>query len=140
MSEAELRVGIMPQAFSAVDMASFNRGWSVDAYNDDPQHWGAGIWLDERCVAYIYVSDVVGESELLRIACLPEQRGRGLAAQLMQRYLAEVRVSQYFLEVSHVNAAAIRLYEGFGFRQVGQRKDYYAAGEHALLMQREGVV
>ncbi len=38
------------------------------------------------------------------------------------------------LEVSSENSAALRLYEGLGYRIVGRRPNYYNDGSGALLM------
>lgn len=131
-----LRIGIEGEAFAAVDGMCFPRGWAVNAYQADDIHWGAGIYVKEQCVAYLYASLIVGESELLRIACLPEHRGCGHAITLMDAYLAEVPAERYFLEVSHVNHPAIKLYRRYGYQQIGQRDHYYGQDEHALLLQR----
>lgn len=131
-----LRLSIDGQAFAAVDSACFARGWAMHAYQADDIHWGAGVYVEEQCVAYLYASLIAGESELLRIACLPEHRGCGHAITLMDAYLAEVPGERYFLEVSHTNHAAIGLYRRYGYLQIGQRDHYYGPGDHALLMQR----
>jgi ribosomal-protein-alanine N-acetyltransferase len=39
-----------------------------------------------------------------------------------------------FLEVAKLNEAAIHLYAAEGFKKVSLRRDYYAPGEHALVM------
>jgi ribosomal-protein-alanine N-acetyltransferase len=41
------------------------------------------------------------------------------------------------LEVRADNIAAISLYESFGFVINGRRRDYYGAGQDAVLMQRD---
>jgi ribosomal protein S18 acetylase RimI-like enzyme len=55
-------------------------------------------------------------------------RGRGLGRALLTEVLAVARgrgVESVFLEVRESNAAALGLYRGFGFQEVGQRRGYY---------------
>ncbi len=50
----------------------------------------------------------------------------------------ESGIKKIFLEVRESNIPAISLYNGFGFKQVGMRKDYYEKPvENALLMLKE---
>ncbi len=39
-----------------------------------------------------------------------------------------------YLEVEHGNAAALNLYERFGFRRIGHLADYYGPGKDAVHM------
>lgn len=88
---------------------------------------------EDRVVGYmvVWVTDVV---EVIDIAIAPELRGRRLAERLLARAL---RLGPtVLLEVRASNAAAMRLYERFGFARVGLRRGYYADGEDAVLMSR----
>jgi ribosomal-protein-alanine N-acetyltransferase len=54
----------------------------------------------------------------------------------MQRAL-ELKAGECFLEVRASNLAAYRLYERYGFNEIGRRRDYYPAPggrEDALVM------
>ncbi|MCL1822813.1 MAG: ribosomal protein S18-alanine N-acetyltransferase [Oscillospiraceae bacterium] len=64
------------------------------------------------------------ESELYRIAVLPEYRRQGFAKELLLRFIEKCG-GDVFLETRSRNAAAIRLYESAGFKQIGLRKNYY---------------
>ncbi|MCL2693837.1 MAG: ribosomal protein S18-alanine N-acetyltransferase [Oscillospiraceae bacterium] len=64
------------------------------------------------------------ESELYRIAVLPEHRGKGLAKELLMRFMQKCD-SDIFLEVRSENAAAIALYKSAGFTEAARRKNYY---------------
>lgn len=66
--------------------------------------------------------------ELHQIAVSSGEKRRGVATKLLRFLLQsgrERRIESIHLEVRQSNAAAIRLYEKFGFRKSGQRKDYY---------------
>ena len=41
------------------------------------------------------------------------------------------------LEVNQINQVARNLYDKYGFKQVGRRKNYYANGEDAILMTKK---
>ncbi|MFH1019338.1 MAG: ribosomal protein S18-alanine N-acetyltransferase [Pseudomonadota bacterium] len=81
-----------------------------------------------------------GEAELLKIAVGRQSRRQGIAAQLVAHtlgFLAEQGVGRCFLELRAANLAALALYERFGFRRVGLRKNYYASPpEDAILMEK----
>jgi ribosomal protein S18 acetylase RimI-like enzyme len=64
------------------------------------------------------------EREILNLAVDPAERRRGVASRLLEGVLAHAE-SSWFLEVRASNLAAIRLYEGLGFRPMGMRKKYY---------------
>lgn len=84
-----------------------------------------------------------GEEELLLIAVRPENRGQGIGAALLERFILEARsrgANRLFLEMREGNPAA-RLYRRYGFEQVGRRRNYYHSGRHppidALTFARE---
>lgn len=72
------------------------------------------------------------EAELLTIVTAPEARGHGIATGLLAQILdraAAAGAQTCFLEVAADNAPALRLYAGFGFRQVGLRPRYYRSSD-----------
>jgi ribosomal-protein-alanine N-acetyltransferase len=97
--------------------------------------------IDGTVVGYAIVLSVEDEAEILKLAVLPEMRGRGIAQVLNARCMAELRdlgCKQLYLEVRRSNVAAISLYKRFGFKEVGVRKSYYTSPvEDAILMRRE---
>jgi len=81
------------------------------------------------------------EAEILSIAVAEETRRQGVASSLMEAAIAacqEKLISCIYLEVAEGNAAALRLYEKFGFLGIAHRKNYYqgarAAPETAFIM------
>jgi ribosomal-protein-alanine acetyltransferase len=78
-----------------------------------------------------------GESEVLSLVVDPAVRRRGVASRLMRSVL-DGAPGAWFLEVRESNAAAITLYDKFGFREIGRRPNYYHdTGETAVVMRRE---
>ena len=126
-----------PEAFAQLDAEVFERGWQAGAFSEEQGRWYWSFWEGDVCAAYLVASEVCGEAELWRIAVGPSFRRKGLAARLVkllqERCQAE-RVTRLFLEVSCHNHPAIKLYQRFDFQESGRRRNYYGAGEDALLM------
>jgi ribosomal-protein-alanine N-acetyltransferase len=89
-------------------------------------------------VATLAVRD---EVHLLNLAVHPTRRRRGYGRRLMDHLLGFARAHRCHyltLEVRRSNAAAIALYEEYGFRSVGVRPRYYQdSREDALVMALE---
>ena len=84
---------------------------------------------------------VLDEAQVMNIAVLPKERGRGIGTRIVEAMILEAKalgLTFMSLEVRASNRAAIRLYEKFGFAAVGERKNYYRDnGETAVLMEKE---
>tara|TARA_B110000438_G_C15801230_1_gene645262 strand:+ start:1571 stop:2032 length:462 start_codon:yes stop_codon:yes gene_type:complete len=83
------------------------------------------------------------EAHLLNIGVCEVMRRKGLGSNLLEKiiFASEAMGSnKIFLEVRASNAAAIKLYLDFGFKEIGLRKDYYRlpeGREDALLMSKQ---
>ena len=130
---------------AALERVCFSRPWSRNMLAEE---------LENQCAAFLTALNaatgkVVGYAGLLvaadegyitNVAVFPEQRRRGIAGQLLQVFLnfAEANHLAFLtLEVRPSNAAAIALYQGFGFQEAGRRKNYYdLPKEDALILTR----
>ncbi len=110
-----------------------------------PHPWKKKFLVSELSnnLAYFYVSEekqtkeiagyiifwIIEETlELHDIGVKGTFRKRGVGRRLMEKMLeraAQRGVEEMFLEVRRSNKNAIRFYEAFGFKQVGERKNYY---------------
>ena len=94
----------------------------------------------DTLLGYYVAMQGVQEAHLLNITVRPQSQGRGLGLQLLEHLMQRARqlgAGECFLEVRASNQSAYRLYERYGFNEVGRRRDYYpAAGgrEDALVM------
>lgn len=131
----------LPQVVS-VERRAFPTPWSLAMFVLELSKPG-GVCLaavrDGRLVGYCICSryDVVWH--LMNIAVDPSHRREGLATALLGELLHRIGDEQarVTLEVRPSNAAAIDLYERFGFRAAGLRRRYYQDnGEDALIMWR----
>lgn len=78
--------------------------------------------------AYAVMSMAVGEAHILNLAVDPLLRRQGLARFLLSHLIQVARAAHttvMLLEVRRSNKAAIQLYHGFGFQQIGTRRNYY---------------
>ena len=90
-------------------------------------------------IGYLAATVIPPEGEILRVGVLPAMRGRGIGKKLLSDYFSsEMQTKVCFLEVREHNEAAIALYRGAGFAEVGRRKKYYTCPtEDALVMKWE---
>jgi [ribosomal protein S18]-alanine N-acetyltransferase len=90
-----------------------------------------------QVVAFAGMQLQMDEAHITTLAVDPSQRRRKLATRLLVVLLREARkrgARAATLEVRVHNAAAQRLYAGFGFRPVGVRPRYYEGQVDALIM------
>ena len=89
---------------------------------------------------YIILSQVLDEAHLLNLCVSLKYQGFGLGRELTARGIKEVvkrGARKMFLEVRRSNMRAIRLYESFGFSEIGIRTNYYQGSylsEDAVVM------
>ncbi len=90
---------------------------------------------------YICFWHVADEIQILNVVVHNNFRREGIARELMAQAIRtgrEKRAACVNLEVRKSNFPAIRLYEGLGFKTVGERPNYYGEpGEPAVLMELE---
>jgi ribosomal-protein-alanine N-acetyltransferase len=120
---ARLHAASFSIAWDRADFEAFlNAGETVAHGAIDP--------ADEGLVGLVMSRVAADEAEVLTLAVDPAHRRRGIARRLLIAHiecLAEAGAARLFLEVGTENVAARQLYAGFGFAQVGERKDYYRA-------------
>jgi ribosomal protein S18 acetylase RimI-like enzyme len=80
------------------------------------------------------------EAEILTFAVRPAARRTGMGRALLETgmvLLAAQGARTLLLEVAEGNEAALALYTEAGFTRAATRRDYYAPGQHALLLRRD---
>ncbi len=128
-----------------LEAAGFAEPWSPEMLATELAHPGSVILVadggDGRAPSgYACFRLAAGEAELLRVAVAPEERGRGLARQLIAAGFERLRaagVASCFLEVRPANASALALYHALGFEPRGRRRAYYRDGSDALVLGRD---
>jgi len=126
-----------PEGFAEIEAAVFPSPWTANAFLSESNRRYFSIWDEGQPVAYLAACAVLDETELWRIAVLPQFRRRGLAQFLLHALIDSCKNEKgtvIFLEVSSRNTVAIRFYKKAGFLQDGCRSNYYGPGDDALLM------
>ena len=128
--------------------AHFETPWSEQSWREELTGRGRLVLIarlqDGATVgvaAFQLVDDV---ADLHRIVVAPQQRRLGFARVMLMAGLQWAighGARRMLLEVDATNAAAIQLYQGYGFVAVATRRDYYGPGADALILERrlEGV-
>ena len=127
-------------AVGELEMQIFSDAWSLrsiqDAVESPCTTLYAALSETDELMGYLFFMQVLDEAEVANIAVSPDFRRNGVASCLLDTALENVE-ADIFLEVRASNAPAIALYEKYGFRQYGVRRNYYESPrEDALLMQR----
>jgi [ribosomal protein S18]-alanine N-acetyltransferase len=135
------------EAIAGLHAQSFHRGWSEEEVLSllrDPAVTAHAAAIAGRVSGFILSRKAADEAEILSVAVDRRQRRCGLGRGLLDlhlRRLVATGIRTVFLEVGEGNTPALRLYRRAGFRQVGQRPNYYPQpGERpvtALVLRRD---
>jgi ribosomal-protein-alanine N-acetyltransferase len=136
-----------------IERASFTSPWSRAAFlHELEKNRMARLWVARpeaadagmeagAVLGYACLWTVLDELHVTNLAVHPGERRQGVARQLLGTLLAHYRglgARRAFLEVRPANREARRLYEAFGFQEVGVRRGYYFdTGEDALLLEAD---
>lgn len=138
MSEADLG-DIMD-----IERRAYEYPWTEGIFRDCLRV-GCCCWVcveNGAIIGYAVMSMGAGEAHILNICVQPESRRRGIGRNLLTHMLElahERNADVTVLEVRVSNAAAINLYRGMGFNEIGMRKAYYPAAygqEDAIVLAR----
>lgn len=135
MTEADL------DAVLKIEYAAFSHPWTRGIYLDALKSYE--VWLmfeGSQQVGHGVINVIIDEAHLLNITVKPESQGRGLGLVLLEHLMKrgyEINGRECFLELRDSNRSAYRLYERYGFNEIGRRRDYYPAvggREDAIVM------
>jgi ribosomal-protein-alanine N-acetyltransferase len=135
----------LPQVM-AIERRAFTTPWSPAMFVLELSKTSTislGAVLSERrrpreLAGYLFCARYADVWHVMNVAVDPPMRRRGIASALLESMIERAGAEEpYTLEVRPSNAAAISLYERFGFRAAGTRPRYYHdTGEDALIMWR----
>ena len=143
MTYTEMKAEHVPQV-AQLEKLCFADPWSEMSIASELRsiwsYWVVAV-QDNEVVGYIGSQSSVDESDVMNVAVHPDWRRQGIAEQLIENLIGELKnrgSKALMLEVRASNAPAIALYEKLGFRQVGLRKNYYRnPKEDALILRKE---
>lgn len=117
-----------------LEQKNFSRPWSRNSFlellpSSDALFLTAVPEGETKVLGYCGFLQSLDEGDITNVSVDPACQGMGIGTLLLEELLGRCHsrgVRKIFLEVRKGNAAANRLYEAHGFRQVGIRKQYYA--------------
>ncbi len=135
MTESDL------EAVLAIEQASFPRPWTCGLFLQalaNPQTYAFVAASRTEVLGYGVGEFVDDECHVVNLAVPPSRRRERLGARCLLHLLETGRAHgarKFTLEVRATNAAALALYEKFGFIAVARRPRYYADdGTDAVIM------
>lgn len=133
----------VPQV-AALERECFSDPWSEQSLAgelDNPLSLWLVCQVDGEVCGYVGSQTVLGETDMMNVAVLPRARRQGIAQQLILELVTRLKQQGSHclsLEVRPSNAAAVALYQGLGFSQVGRRPNYYRhPKEDGLILRKE---
>ena len=107
----------------------WSRGNFVDSLASGYNSW---TLRDEAgaLIGYFLLMPVVDEAHLLNVAVATARQGEGLGRYLLGKVCACARglsMESILLEVRPSNLRALKVYDRYGFAEIGRRKAYYPA-------------
>ena len=104
-----------------IEFAAFSHPWTRGIFSDSLKSYHCWLMFEGQ--------QQVGHGVIQVILTVKAQnQGRGLGLKLLEHLMRQAHslgAKDCFLEVRASNQGAYRLYERFGFNEVGRRRDYY---------------
>ena len=131
------------EAVVAVEQRAYAHPWNRTNFLDALQsgYQVQMLLAGEVLLGYFVAMQGVDEVHLLNITVAPDYQGQGWSRVTLDALAVWSRgqgAQWLWLEVRVGNLRAMRVYEAHGYQRVGQRKDYYPAGngqrEDAVVM------
>ena len=92
---------------------------------------------DDEIIGFAGIKIIVDTADIMNIVVKKSWRNQGVGNLLLNNLVSlckNLNLSSLSLEVSENNIPAIHLYEKFGFKQVGLRKNYYCNNNDGIVM------
>ncbi|MGI4848121.1 MAG: ribosomal protein S18-alanine N-acetyltransferase [Janthinobacterium lividum] len=125
-----------------IELAAYPFPWVRDNFVDS-LHSGYQCWVardaQHHLLGYYLMMVAVDEAHLLNITVHVHRQGQGAGLQLLDHASAQARelgMASMLLEVRPSNTRALAIYQRYGFRQIGLRRNYYPAAQQ----QREDAI
>lgn len=131
------------EAVIAIEQSAYSHPWTRGNFRDAlaSGYWAQCLRVQDELLGYVVAMEGVHETHLLNITVAPARQGQGWARMMLDALCLWSRrqgAEWLWLEVRESNQRALLMYERYGFRRVGLRKDYYPADrqqrEHAVVM------
>ncbi len=121
------------RSVAEIEMETFSSPWREETFAGLLDRSGVELLVMESAadgvIGYAVLWCILDQGELANVAVSSRWRGRGLGRYLVSQVIEAARardVTKIFLEVRASNERAAEIYRGFGFTDVGVRRDYYS--------------
>lgn len=125
-------------------VADFDDFWNYNVFKseiENPNSKYIKAKFDGKIVGFAGIWKSVDDVHITDIVTAKDFRKNGIGSRLLENLIdlakREKGISSITLEVNENNIPAIKLYEKFGFKNVGLRKKYYNNTYDALIMTKE---
>ena len=114
-----------------IEQQSFSDPWSKYNFTAELELPFSWVWvakIKNELVGYCSCWEIEGELQIANLAVHPDFRNRGIGKNILQEILnraCQRKVKKVTLEVRESNQFGLKLYQAFGFTEVGRRKKYY---------------
>lgn len=111
----------------------FEKPWSAQSFQELlllETTRGYVVFEDEQLIAFVLLTVVGEDAEVLTFCVLPSKQSQGIGYFLMNEVIQLLKYYGYkrcFLDVDEKNISAIKLYEKLKFMICGERKNYYVS-------------
>jgi len=130
------------EAVIAIEQVAYSHPWTRGNFRDAlaSGYWAQCLRVQDELLGHVVAMEGVEETHLLNITVAPARQGQGWAHMMLDALCLWSRRqgAQWLWQVRESNQRALHVYERYGFRRVGLRKDYYPADrqqrEHAVVM------
>ena len=125
-----------------LDISNFDDFWNMDILKDELTSETSQFVCakyENKIVGFAGIKMVLDEADIMNIAVKKDYRRQGIATLLLNHILnicKENGIQTVNLEVNEENFSAISLYQKFGFKECGRRKQYYDNKYDAILMKK----
>lgn len=120
--------------------SDFDNFWSYNILKQELQNEKTTYIIakeNNEVVGFAGISIIFDEATLNNIVVKKSCRGRGIGGELLETLIdlcSDLNAKSFTLEVNVTNTPAIKLYEKFGFKNLGIRKKYYNNSTDAYIM------
>lgn len=125
------------------NLNNFDDFWTVGIFKDELNnpncHYIVAV-QDEAIVGFGGISVVLDEANINNIAVRIDKRNNKIGSKILKNLIdisKALNCSYVTLEVNVENSPAVKLYENFGFKNLGIRKNYYKENKDAYIMALE---
>ena len=116
---------------ASILISDFDDFWTFDIFKSEIESSSSYYFVakkDNEIVGFAGIKVILDEADIMNIVVKKSFRNCGIASLLLSQLInfsRSLNMSFITLEVCETNLPAIHLYEKFGFKNVGLRKNYY---------------